>query len=222
MGLTVFVRLAMLLTRKKCVPFSEDIMSFGFEHCTRCGYVMELVRHAQELPQVCGACKNKHFHPPAPTAIGLVTVYEDRGRMSRNGLLCVHRRRPGGAGPVRRALPGGYVHRCETLEQAVAREVCEETGLVTDATLWQYVGSTWSTLGNESLVFFAQRRPVYSWENVYGTFTPNNEVEDISPLWFDDEPEQNPLCFPTHKQWAWWFIEKGFHDQYGVPQHTAL
>lgn len=53
-------------------------------------------------------------------AVGAVVTAEDR-------LLLVRRGRPPGSGLW--SLPGGRVEPGETLEQAVAREVAEETGL---------------------------------------------------------------------------------------------
>lgn len=57
-------------------------------------------------------------------AVGAI-VFDDRGRV-----LLVERARPPGAGLW--TVPGGRVEGAETLAQAVAREVREETGLVVE------------------------------------------------------------------------------------------
>jgi 8-oxo-dGTP diphosphatase len=57
-------------------------------------------------------------------AVGAI-VYDERGRV-----LLVERARPPGAGLW--SVPGGKLEGAETLAQAVAREVREETGLIVE------------------------------------------------------------------------------------------
>jgi ADP-ribose pyrophosphatase YjhB (NUDIX family) len=64
---------------------------------------------------------------PVPNSIvpgGSAVVLDDRGR------VLLHRRRDSGLW----ALPGGVMDLGETITEAVAREVCEETGVTVEIT----------------------------------------------------------------------------------------
>lgn len=86
-------------------------------HCSYCGsrYVDN-----QPWPRLCKGCGETSFINPAPVAVILLPVDD--------GLLLIRR----GIEPHRGklALPGGYVDWGETWQQAGAREVREETGII--------------------------------------------------------------------------------------------
>jgi len=65
----------------------------------------------------------------ATVCVGLVTVVDPTGFESA-GLLAIRRNTEPGKGKI--ALPGGFHMRGETWQEAVAREVLEETGFVLD------------------------------------------------------------------------------------------
>lgn len=88
----------------------------GWRVCPRCGGPL---RHGQGRVE-CGACDFVFYANPKPTACAL--VIDDEGR-----ILLVRR-----AGEVENSkwdLPGGYLEEGEHPEDAVVREVREETGL---------------------------------------------------------------------------------------------
>ena len=89
-----------------------------FTHCPRCGSPTEpiLSGHARKCP-VDGS---EHFPRVDPAMIVLVTDASDRCLLARNALW-----------PERRvSILAGFVEAGESAEQAVAREVGEETGII--------------------------------------------------------------------------------------------
>ncbi len=88
-----------------------------YQFCPRCG-----TEHASPgaVPFHCDQCDFAQFFGPVAAVGGLVT--NDRGR-----LLLVRRARDPGKGLW--GLPGGFVDRGETVEQALVREIWEETQL---------------------------------------------------------------------------------------------
>jgi NAD+ diphosphatase len=96
-------------------------------HCPRCGAATEpiLAGHSRR----CVNDGSEHFPRLDPAVIMLVTDPDDRCLLARNAMW-----------PERRvSILAGFVEPGESAEQAVAREVSEETGIATgDA---HYVGS---------------------------------------------------------------------------------
>lgn len=90
----------------------------SFHFCPRCGSANDGVG---VIPFRCDDCGMAHFFGPVAAVGGLLV--DDQGR-----LLMVRRSRDPGRGKW--GLPGGFVDRDETIEQALAREVLEETNLV--------------------------------------------------------------------------------------------
>ena len=98
-----------------------------FTHCPRCGAVTAPISsgHARKCP-VDGS---EHFPRVDPAMIVLVTDGADRCLLARNAMW-----------PARRvSILAGFVEAGESAEQAVAREVREETGVVVGAV--SYLGS---------------------------------------------------------------------------------
>ena len=94
-------------------------MSYRF--CPRCATELESRREVPEDPErpTCPACGFIHYENPAPTV---------QGWIERDGRYLLLRR----AREPRRGiwnLPGGFVEPFEAPEDAVRREVAEETGL---------------------------------------------------------------------------------------------
>jgi NAD+ diphosphatase len=98
-----------------------------FTHCPRCGSPTEPIYsgHARRCP----VDASEHFPRVDPAMIVLVTDPDDRCLLARNALW-----------PERRvSILAGFVEAGESAEQAVAREVHEETSVVVAAV--RYLGS---------------------------------------------------------------------------------
>lgn len=89
-------------------------------HCSYCG-----TRFARDAgwPRVCAACGGTAYRNPLPVAVALLPVRTPEG----TGLLLVRRAIEPQRG--RLALPGGFVDLGETWQQAVVRELDEESGV---------------------------------------------------------------------------------------------
>jgi ADP-ribose pyrophosphatase YjhB (NUDIX family) len=89
----------------------------AFAFCPKCGRASESVG---KNPFYCSGCAFKFFFGPT-VAVGAI-VTDEVGRV-----LFLERARDPGKGKL--GIPGGFVDAGETLEQALAREVFEETNL---------------------------------------------------------------------------------------------
>ncbi len=101
----------------------EQPIETVFAHCPRCA-----TAHPEPgaIPFRCPACDlTLHFGPVA--AVGALIVD------AQQRLLMVRRARDPGKGQW--GLPGGFVDRDESVEEALAREVLEETSL--ELTAWE-------------------------------------------------------------------------------------
>jgi len=89
-----------------------------FHFCPRCGspgFASDSIKS-----MACGACGGVWYFNPAPAVIGVVFN-------AKNELLLTRRRHDPAAGML--DLPGGFTDIGETAEEALLREVGEETGL---------------------------------------------------------------------------------------------
>lgn len=89
----------------------------AFRHCPRCGVKSD---RPGQVPFRCSECDYTQFFGPVAAVGGLIVNEHEQ-------LLLVRRSRNPGKGQW--GLPGGFVDRGETIEQALAREVVEETNL---------------------------------------------------------------------------------------------
>ena len=90
-----------------------------YKHCTFCG-----ARFVPDVPwpRRCGACGETTYRNPTPVAVAVQPIGA--------GLLVVRRAIP--PARDRLALPGGFIEVGESWQEAVTRELREETGLTAD------------------------------------------------------------------------------------------
>jgi ADP-ribose pyrophosphatase YjhB (NUDIX family) len=89
----------------------------AYTHCPICGSA-ELRREGEGV--TCGNCGHRDFNNPI--AAVAVFVFDPEGRV-----LMIKRAKEPAMGMW--APPGGFINAGETLEEAAAREIAEETGL---------------------------------------------------------------------------------------------
>lgn len=94
-------------------------------HCSRCG--APYPPGSTDWPRRCAACGAAAYRNPLPVAVALLPVRTPEGS---TGLTVVRRTIQPRRGLL--ALPGGFVDHGETWQQAVTRELAEETGIPAD------------------------------------------------------------------------------------------
>jgi ADP-ribose pyrophosphatase YjhB (NUDIX family) len=146
--------------------------------CSFCG-----LRFAdgQVWPRRCAGCGNTSFVNPIPVAVCLLPVDD--------GLLCIRRAISPGQG--RLALPGGYIDLSETWQQAAARELFEETGIVIDPGEVEHFRTQSSTLGDGVILVFGCARPQRLAD--LPPFVPTHETSEMVVI---RSPQE--LAFPLH------------------------
>jgi len=92
-----------------------------YKFCPRCGTSLEMRPNGGRLRPTCAACGFTHFSTFSLGVGGLV--------VRAGGVLLVRRGQDPGKG--RWTIPGGYAEQDEPFEEAVVREVYEETGIRT-------------------------------------------------------------------------------------------
>ena len=90
-----------------------------FRYCPRCGQALSLRPEGGRQRASCGACGFIHFSTFS-LGVGGIVVRD-------NKVLFIRRGQDPGKG--RWTIPGGYVEQDEPFEEAVVREVLEETGV---------------------------------------------------------------------------------------------
>ena len=94
-----------------------------FRYCPGCAAPLTHGVQAGRERAFCAACGWVHWDNPTPV-VAAVIEYEGKVLLARNAAWP----------PKRFALVAGFLERGETPQQAVAREVLEETGLTVTAT----------------------------------------------------------------------------------------
>src|ERR1700730_2314075 len=103
---------------RNLIQTKPDLPSAGY--CLMCGTPLEARHHEDRDRPTCPACGFVHYLDPK-VAVAVILGAE------RGVLLC---RRCIDPGSGLWSFPAGYVNRGEVLEEAAAREVLEELGIV--------------------------------------------------------------------------------------------
>lgn len=158
---------------------SEEPGLDGHAFCGFCGARFEA---GQRWPRVCGACGNVTYRNPLPVAVLIVPVAQ-HGQV---GVLAVRRSIAPRAGWL--ALPGGFIEAAESWQEAAAREVREETGVVVPA---QAVRLFTVRSAPAVLIVFGQVAPL-----AYSALPPLVATAEASEVVILTAPTE--LAFPLH------------------------
>jgi ADP-ribose pyrophosphatase YjhB (NUDIX family) len=93
-------------------------------HCSACG---ARYPDGSGWPRQCPSCGSWAYRNPLPVAVALVPVHDG----SDTGLVVIRRTIEPSRGLL--ALPGGFIDHGESWQQAVVRELAEETGIPAEA-----------------------------------------------------------------------------------------
>ena len=156
--------------------------------CSYCGEKLTNKSFQERNHRYCQTCDRIHYENPFPAVAALVP---NQGKQ----LLLVKRAVEPAKG--RWCLPGGFIEIDESIEEAVLRELKEETGIEGEI---------------ERLVdFFSQRSPLYGALLIFGyrvtilggELQAGDDAQEASFFDLDDLP---PIAFLSHQR----LIEKAF------------
>ncbi|MCK6628574.1 MAG: NUDIX domain-containing protein [Anaerolineae bacterium] len=155
-------------------------------HCSYCGHPFEA---GQAWPRTCANCGQTSFLNPEPVAVVLLPVDD--------GLLVVRR----GIRPQRGqlALPGGFINFGETWQEAGARELFEETGVVIAP---EAIDDFCVLSGREGYILVFGLGPAFTAADL-PRFESNEEATERLVITAPTE-----LAFPTHTEAAARFFQR--------------
>jgi NAD+ diphosphatase len=166
-------------------------------HCPRCGALTNLVTGGHS--RICPVDLSEHFPRTDPAMITLVTDGRDRALLARNS-----------AWPERRvSILAGFVEPGESAEQAVEREVAEETGIIVHEI--RYLGSQpWPMPASLMLGFWARANGVQP--------IRVDEEEIVEARWFSRDELRasmatSEILLPPPVSIAYRIIESWYGDE---------
>jgi ADP-ribose pyrophosphatase YjhB (NUDIX family) len=154
-------------------------------HCSSCGTAFP---PDSDWPRTCVVCGATAYRNPLPVAIALLPVAENTG----TGLLVIRRSIQPRRGLI--ALPGGFIDHGETWQQAVVRELAEETGITAAPGEVRLADALTDTEGGYLLLFGLL--PEYAAEDL-PPYVPTDETDAREVLTTPAE-----LAFPLHTEAA--------------------
>lgn len=155
--------------------------SFAWNYCAICGAQLEPSSDGEKERPYCRACNRFYYRNPLPAVCGLIVRGDE--------LLLVQR----AVEPCRGqwSLPGGFIELGETTEEALVREIREETAL--DVHKLRLIGvSTQNSLHYGGVTVLG-----YAVEEWSGVPHPDSDALDIRFYARDERP---PLPFPAHRE----------------------
>jgi 8-oxo-dGTP diphosphatase len=156
-------------------------------YCAQCGHELSERLVMGKVRPACPACGLAVFADPK---LAVAALIEDAGRM------LMGRRSRHSASPGKWSFPAGFVDRGERVEDALVREVREETGL--EVRIEGLLG-IYSATGNPVVL------AVYVATPIGGTLTPDDDLVELAHFPFDGPPKP---AFPHDPQivadWLAW------------------
>ncbi|MCS6822433.1 MAG: NUDIX domain-containing protein [Microscillaceae bacterium] len=154
-----------------------------FQKDSFCSYCGASFGEISTYPKNCSNCQNITYRNPIPVAVALLPT-------ENQGIITIQRNVEPQKGKL--AFPGGYIDFGETWQQALVREVHEETQMQLSPELFQ-VFDVHSPPQNASVVLifgiYQQKLREMDWAN----FQPTTETSRLVVL-----QEFQELAFPLH------------------------
>jgi 8-oxo-dGTP diphosphatase len=144
------------------------------KYCPSCATPLEVRQVADAQRPVCPKCGRVIYYDPKVAAISII---------QREGKILMVRR-AGEPGYGLWSMPGGYVDRGEVVEEAAAREVREETGLIVQIE---------RLIGLFSEAAYPVMVAAYTAREIGGYLEAGPEALEVGFFAWDDLP---PLAFP--------------------------
>ncbi|MFP4502127.1 MAG: NUDIX hydrolase [Candidatus Hydrogenedentota bacterium] len=155
---------------------------FAWNFCPICGMALVVTHDGQDDRPHCAACRRFYYRNPVPAACCFV-------RRGAGELLFARRAVHPAKGEW--TLPGGFIELDETSEEAVLRELHEETGLTGYRPRLLGISTKQSPVSGAIMVI---GYIIDTWE---GELVPDT---DASELRFFAKHERPPLPFSVHRE----------------------
>ncbi len=156
-----------------------------YDYCSNCGDEYR----EKSWPRCCNECAYIAYKNPSPGVIVIVPVLDnDSGGL---GLLLIKRKIPPMIGGI--AFPGGYLDVGETCQQAAARELKEETGIIINEKNFSYFQIKELLDEDKILIFMESNVEIYTED--LNKFKENDEVSEVLVTFKPIE-----LCFSSHTE----------------------
>jgi ADP-ribose pyrophosphatase YjhB (NUDIX family) len=178
------------------VPFPASPVPLKDSHCSACGTPYG---GGADWPRCCPACGTYAYRNPLPVAVALLPVRT----AGATGLVVIRRTIEPSRGLL--ALPGGFVDFGESWQQAVVRELAEETGIAACAADVTLADALTDVTGGYLLLFGLL--PVRD----AGTLPPSEPTEETEGHELLAAPAE--LGFPLHTLAARSWFEGGYGDR---------